>query len=344
MTARAARDSAIVLAMKLSGVIAVQVAGAAVLREPRLWDKIKRAFGGEPDLRTGAMRAALEAGAVVDAVRAALTSLGATNAVALVVDDLVLFDDRHGRPDDLGDLFLAFHDHAAAIDGAFGLLRLAVEHVEAGLHLVIEVQARGEHPADEPAVRVVIGGRVQAFEPRRDESAEAYRARIAPLANDPTTLTVARVQFDSFVARVRDAVAAAMPAATATVARAELQVRRPGQTPTMTPPPTAPTYDPYWAFYPSPLWMVTDVLLWTALWSMAMPPDVVVVNYTGDAIGSLDSPGFGEHMPDVDGAGGLAEAASDAPDLADGGDAGDAGGDAGDAGGGFFEDGLDLFD
>lgn len=90
-----------------------------MLREPRLWDKIKRAFGGEPDLRTGAMRAALEAGAVVDAVRAALTSLGATNAVALVVDDLVLFDDCHGRPDDLGDLFLAFHDHAAAIDGAF---------------------------------------------------------------------------------------------------------------------------------------------------------------------------------------------------------------------------------
>ena len=232
----------------------------------------------------------------------------------------------------------------SAIDGAFGLLRLAVEHVEAGLHLVIEVQARGEHPADEPAVRVVIGGRVQAFEPRGDESADAYRARIAPLASDPATLTVARVQFDSFVARVRDAIAAAMPAATATVARAELQVRRPGQTPTMTPPPTAPAYDPYWAYYPSPLWMVTDVLLWTALWSMALPLDVTVVNYAGDALGSLDSPGFGEHMPDVDGASGLADLGDGTVGLGDGGDGSDAVGDAGDAVGGFFEDGLDIFD
>ena len=331
--------------MKLSGVIAVRVAGEVVLRQPRFWDKVKRAFGGEPDLRTGATRAALEAGAVVDAVRDALTTLGATNAVSLVVDDLVLFQDRAGRPDDLGDLFLAFHEQSAAIGGAFGLLRLAVEHVEAGLHLVIEVQARGEHPVDEPAVRVVIGGRVQAFEQRRDESAAAYRARIEPLTKVRATIEVARLQFDSFVVRVRDAIAAAMPEATATVARAEVQVRRPGQTPTTTPPPTAPAYDPYWAYYPSPLWMVTDVLLWTAIWSMAMTPDVTIVNYAGDAIGGLDTPGVSEHMPDIDGAGGLAEATDGASDLGDA--AGDVGGDVGDAAsdaGGFFDGGLDIFD
>ena len=151
--------------------------------------------------------------------------------MSLVVDDLVLFQDRAGRPDDLGDLFLAFHEQSAAIGGAFGLLRLAVEHVEAGLHLVIEVQARGEHPVDEPAVRVVIGGRVQAFEPRRDESADAYRARIEPLTKDRATIEVARLQFDSFVVRVRDAIAAAMPEATATAARPS-------------PTPTAPTATP----------------------------------------------------------------------------------------------------
>ena len=334
--------------MKLSGMIAVRVAGEVVLREPRFWDKVKRAFGGDPDLRTGAMRAALEAAAVVDAVRDALTTLGATNALSLVVDDLVLFQDRHGRPDDLGDLFLAFHEQAAAIGGAFGSLRLAVEHVEAGLHLVIEVQARGEHPVDEPAVRVVIGGRVQAVEPRPNESADAYRARIEPLTKDRATLEVARVQFDSFVARVRDAIATAMPEATAAVARAEVQVRRPGQTPTVTPPPTAPAYDPYWAYYPSPLWMVTDVLMWTAIWSMAMTPDVTIVNYAGDAIGSLDTPGVSEHMPDVDGPGGLAEAADvgdSVGDAADGvGDAGDSVGDAASDAGDVFDGGFDIFD
>lgn len=333
--------------MKLSGTIAVRVAGEVILRQPRFWDKVKRVFGGEPDLRTGAMRAALEAGAVVDAVRGALTALGATNAVSLVIDDLVLFQDRDGRPDDLGDLFLAFHEQSAAIDGAFELLRLAVEHVEAGLHLVLEIQARGEHPVDEPAVRVVIGGRIQAFEPRRDETADAYRARVEPLTRDSAGLEVARLQFDSFVARVKDAIAAAMPEARAEVVRAEVQVRRPSDKPTVSAPPTAPTYDPYWAYYPSPLWMVADVMMWSAIWSMAMPPHVTVVNYSGDTIGPIDGPGMSEHMPDVDSGAALADGADGVGGVAEAFD-GDAGGvadaasdvgDLGDVGGGF-----DFFD
>jgi len=64
----------------------------------------------------------------------------------------------------------------------------------------------------------------------------------------------------------------------------------------------------------------------------------------GDALGSLDSPGFGEHMPDVDGASGLADLGDGTVGLGDGGDGSDAVGDAGDAVGGFFEDGLDIFD
>ena len=177
--------------MKLLGNIAVHVKGEAILRRPRLWEKVKRTFGGEPDLRTGKMQAALEAEAVVDAVRDALSSLGATNAVSLVIDDLVVFQDKEGRPDDLGDLFLAFHDSSSAIGAGFGMLRLAVEHVEAGLHLVIEVQARTEHAASEPAVRVIISGRLHDLEPRKGEDAAAYRGRIEPLTRDKTAINVA---------------------------------------------------------------------------------------------------------------------------------------------------------
>ncbi len=78
---------------------------------------------------------------------------------------------------------------------------------------------------------------------------------------------------------------------------------------------------------------------------MAMTPDVTIVNYAGDAIGGLDTPGVSEHMPDIDGAGGLAEATDGASDLGDA--AGDVGGDVGDAAsdaGGFFDGGLDIFD
>lgn len=321
--------------MKLLGNVAVWVKGEVVLRQPRFWEKVKKVFGGEPDLTTGRIKATLEAGAVVDAVRDALNSLGATNAVSLVVDDLVLFQDKEGRPDDLGDLFLAFHEQSSAID-EFKLLRLAVEHVEAGLHLLIEVQARGEHAADEPTVRVVIAGRIHALEPKKGESAEAYRARVEPLAGDKAMIDVSRLQFESFCERVRDAIQAAMPEARAQVKRAEAQVQRPGrpaQDQQRMAQPDAPGYDPFFAYYPDPMYSMLNMMMWSSIFSMAMHPNVVVVNEAGDTVGHVDTPNI-EHADPVP-----AEAGGDVGDGGDGGDAGgDLGGDAGaDVGGGDID-------
>jgi hypothetical protein len=337
--------------VKLLGTIAVQVKGEAILRRPGLWDRIRRAFGGDPDLRTGRMKAALAAEAVVDGVRDALRAIGVSNAVSLVVDELVVFQDREGRPDDLGDLFLAFHEHSAAIGDGFGLLRLAVEHLEAGLHLVLEVQARTEHAASEPAVRLIVSGRLHELEPRPGEDAAAYRARVEPLTRDKAAVDVARLQFESFVARAANAIAAAMPEARVEVQKAEAQIVRPSaKAAPAEPRPGARNYDPYVAYYPSPLYPVLDTLMWVSLFSMWHHPDVVVVNHVGDALGHADSPAV-EHAPDPvpaeagghDGdhgdAGGHHEhgdAGGDHGDAGglDGGDAGDAGGfDGGDAGG-----------
>lgn len=291
--------------MKLLGTVAVHVKGEVILRRPRLWERIKGAFGGEPDLRTGKTRASLEAEAVVDSVRDALRSLGATNAVSLVIDDLVFFHDRDGRPDDLGDLYLAFHNYSAAVGAGFGILRLAVEHAEAGLHLVLEVQARTEHASTEAAVRVVIAGRLQDLEPRPAEDAAAYRARVEPLIKDKATFDVARAQFESFVARVRDAIAAAMPEGRAEVERAEAQIVRPDEHAVAraaagrgnAPRPTDRNYDPYLAYYPSPMVSVLDTMMWMSIFSMHAHPDVVVVNHHGDTLGHVDTPGV-EHLPD----------------------------------------------
>lgn len=257
--------------MKLYGTITVDVAGEAILARPGLWARVRKAFGGEPDLRTGHMRASLEATAVVDGVREALIELGATNAISLVIDDLVVFQDRDRRPDDLGDLFLAFHDVGPAI-GEFKLLRLAVEHVEAGVHLVLEVQARTEHPAEDTAVRVVISGRVQAFEPRAGEDAEAYRARVEPLASDRKLIELAQLSFDSFVARARDAIARAMPEARASVAVSEtrLVVAEPRRSRRGTEPqPTDRNYDPHDAYYASPMMGMMSMAMLGSF--MAMP-------------------------------------------------------------------------
>jgi hypothetical protein len=307
--------------MKLHGTVEVHVSGERILREPNLWDRLKKRFGGDPDLRTPRMRAALEATAVVESTRQALSRLGATNAVSLVIDDQVLFQDRDGNPDDLGDLFLSFSEHESVFGAGFGLLRLAVEHREAGLHLVLEIVARTEHEEEEPAARIVIAGRISDFEPRKGEDAEAYRARVEPLTQDPTLIEVSRRQFESFVARVAEAMSAAMPEARVAVGKAEAQVKKPSTRPSReaAPEPTDPRYDPYDRYYPHPFDGMLSVLMWTSLLSFAMP-NVVVVNQQGDAIGS------GQDAAALDQGGG------------DGGDAGgDGGGDGGGGDGGGFD-------
>src|SRR5688572_6651618 len=103
--------------MKLHGVIELHVPGERVLRQPGIWDRVRKAFGGDPDLTTDRMRAALEATALVEAARAALGRIGATNAISLVIDDQVLFQDRDAKPDDLGDLFLAFSENQSVFGG-----------------------------------------------------------------------------------------------------------------------------------------------------------------------------------------------------------------------------------
>jgi hypothetical protein len=332
--------------MKLHGVIELHVKGERILREPRFWDKVKKKFGKEPDLRTDRMRAALEATALVDAVRRALKKIDVTNAVSLVVDDQVLFQDREGRPDDLGDLLLAFSENESVFGGGFKVLRLAVEHEEAGLHTIIEVIARGEHPVGEAACRVVVAGRVKDFEPRKGEDAEAYRARVEPLTQKPTLYEAHKRQFDSFASRVADALRATMPEARVEIAQAEAQVQRPsrraqaGRQPAP-PPPTDPRYDPYDVYYPNPFGMMLSMMMWSSIFSMAMPPHVVVVNDHGDHLGTpeeVQAAGGDDLGHDMDSASGDADMGGETSELGDGGDWGDGGGDF--DGGGF--DGGDF--
>lgn len=319
--------------MKLFGTVNVHVGGEEILRQPGFLDKLRKAFGGEPDLRTGKVRASLEAAAVVDAVRDVLRTLGITNAVSLMVDDIVLFHDRDGRADDLGDLFIAFHEQEAVLGQGFDFLRLAVEHAEAGLHLVLEVQAQTQHAKADPAVRIVISGRIQALEPRRGEDAEAYRARVEPLVSDRGALEVARSQFETFVDRVRDAIGRAMPSARAEVGRAEARVERPAKPGTpvreaQAPDPRSSGYDPYLAYYPSPLHSMLSTMMWMSVFSMAMTPHYVVVDQHNQPSGHTDDPGA-QHAD----AGGGDLSGGDGGDMSYGGDMS-----SGDMGGGDFGD------
>jgi hypothetical protein len=279
--------------MKLYGTIAVHVQAADILRAPKFFEKVRRAFGGKPDLRSGKMRTSIEATALVEATRDALRRVDATNAISLVIDDTVLFHDREGKPDDLGDLFLAFHDNSSVFGQGFDELRLAVEHREAGLHVVLEVQARGVHARDVPAIRLIVSGRIEALTPKPSEDAESYRKRAEPIAGDAKALEMYRVQFEAFVQRVRDALATAMPTARAEVEVAEARIVRPdGKQAEQPQPPDSRHYDPYLAYYPSPLGMVAEMFMWSAMFSMMMPPHFAVVDHHNHVQGFADDPGI----------------------------------------------------
>jgi len=330
--------------MKLFGQIAVHVQGEEILRKPGLLDKIKKAFGGTPNLKTEKMQASIEATALVDGVRDALRKIDINNAVSLIVNDLVLFQDKEGRPDDLGDLFLAFHEQSSVIGGSgFDLLRLTVEHVEAGLHLVIEVQAKSIHASTDPAVRVIVSGRLRDLEPRKGEDAETYRARVEPIAKDAGALEVARMQFESFVDRVRDAIAAAMPEARVQVVTAEVRVQRPPKDPNRAgaaepQDPRSRQYDPYDSYYPSPFGTMLSVMMWSSMFSMMHTPHYTIINEHNEPTGHADDPGA-EHTSaesDLGGDGGGGDAGGDGGGDLGGGDAGGDAGGWGDWGGGDF--------
>lgn len=215
--------------MKLYSTVRVDMNENEVLAQSGVVARIRRALRGNPELAADNMRAVLDTAILVEAHVRALRAVGATDAVALVVDDLILFGDRDRHSDDLGELLLAFLDYAPAMDTDFRVVRLTVEHEEAGIHHVIELQARMACLDGEAPVRIIVSGRLAALEPRHGETAHDYCIRVEPLLQDRGAFQIAQASFDNFVTRVRDAIGRAIPQAHASVVPPEDTTRRSGE-------------------------------------------------------------------------------------------------------------------
>ncbi|WP_437591684.1 hypothetical protein [Sorangium sp. So ce1000] len=331
--------------MRLIGQIHISLKGGIIQRNPTLWERLKRSFGATVDLDTDLVRVELEATAVVDQVRRALGQLGVTNALSLVIDDTVIFQDTDGKPDDLPDLVLALSEHSAVFGRGFSELRFAAEHEEAGLHLVIETRARTEHTDDEPAGLVSIGGRLRDLEPRAGESADDYRRRVEPLAKDPALFEAARLQFESFVGRLEGALKASMPEARVEQHHADAQVvhARAGDGAGAERPPASPThpgYDPFVVYYPpSPLGMMLDMMLISSFMHMLTPPHVLFVSPAGTMLGTAQEAAENPDLLNDADRGGDDLASGDEGDGADDGDPWGDDGDGSDDGDGFDDGG-----
>jgi hypothetical protein len=291
--------------MRLVGQIYVTVPSQRVQRDPSFLEKVKRSLGGRVNLETDEVQNQLEATSVVDGVRRALARLGVGNALSLVIDETVIFQDSDGKADDLPDLVLALSEHASVFGRGFRELKLAAEHEEAGLHLVIETRARTRHRKQDPAAVISVGGRIRRLEPEKGESAEAYRARVEPLTRDAALFETARLAFETFVTRLRDAISAAMPDAKVEERKAEARVVKAAPDGRATPAerlprePTHPAYDPFIAYYPSPMATVLDAMLFASFMNMLMPPPILLVSPFGTPLGQMSDVQAHPELADV---------------------------------------------
>ncbi len=190
--------------MRLLARLDVYLPTDLVERAPGLWDRL-RAMWQPVDLATSRARDRIEAATFVYELRKALAAIGIDNARSLVVDGTTVFHDAEGAEGDLPDLVLALSDHVSLFGDRSQELRLSVEHLEAGLHLVLDAIVTSEHGREAPSARLEIVGQPVELDPRPGESAEVYRSRVEPLATDAKLAKTLRLQFGAFVTRLREA-------------------------------------------------------------------------------------------------------------------------------------------
>ncbi|MDZ4694662.1 MAG: hypothetical protein SGI86_05895 [Deltaproteobacteria bacterium] len=278
--------------MRMTGQLAIFIDGQQLLRDPTFWERVKKGLGARIDLDSGKVQNSLEASLVIDVFRRAIAKLGVSNALALVIDETVIFQDSDGKADDLPDLVLAFSEHASVFGKGFEELKLAAEHREAGLHLVIEARARTVHKKTEPAAIVTVSARIAELEPKAGESAESYRTRVEPLTADRALFETARLQFDNFAHRLESTLKAYMPEARVEAREVGAKLVKAnaggGKETAIANNPSHPAYDPYLSYYASPMGSMLDVMLISSFMHMAMPPTVMVMHPSGASLGSMD--------------------------------------------------------
>ncbi|MBP48327.1 MAG: hypothetical protein CMH53_10355 [Myxococcales bacterium] len=166
--------------------------GEEVFRDPGLWDKLRYFLGSDVDLRTGQIQVTRSVLRLTEQLQRGLEVAGVTNAVSLVVDTDVVFQDTAGVDDDAEVLVEAMRAGHERFTKGFETLRILFEVDTEGLHSLVEVTVRATHDSGTPAASVAIGARVTELRPRQEESIEAARERIGQRLGDPKLIPTYR--------------------------------------------------------------------------------------------------------------------------------------------------------
>jgi len=243
------------------------------------WERVKKVIGPKSEAGEAIeVHTLLQAAALVGGAAQALEAIGVNNAIALVVDDQVLFEDRQSRPDDLDAMIAAMARVPAS--AALTKLDLVVEHRDGPLHLLISLSARGVHQADETTAVVTVAGRVVTLCPKSGEAELDYRERIARTLPSAAEAERFVTQFLRVVERLRVALASALPDVKVGSPTIDVRVRKPG---------AAGPLDAYARYCPEVDQAIVDEAVWSQTRRWSWRPPWVVIDGSGQRIGLLDA-------------------------------------------------------
>lgn len=205
----------------------IYLPGEQVFREPRFWDKVKHFLGGEMELATGEQQLTRTGLALTEQVQGGLARAGVDNAVSLVVDTDVVFQDNDGVAGDAEMLVAAMRTAHDRFDAGFATLRAVFEHATGGLHALIEVTVKMQHPADAPAATIAIGARADELRPQEGETMEAARERIGKRLADAALVPTYKNLLADFCSRLQQGLATSFPRGRVEMDQPELAVVRP---------------------------------------------------------------------------------------------------------------------
>lgn len=205
----------------------IYLPGEQVFRAPHFWDKVKHFFGSEMNLATGEQRLTRDALSLTEAIQQGLARAGIRNAVSLVVDTDVVFQDQDGHDNDAEMLVAAMREAHDRFEHGFEVLRAVFEHQAGGLHLLIEVTVKTKHPADAPAATIAIGARIDELRPQDGEAMEAARERIGKRLGDATLVPTYRNALGDVASKIQQGLARTFPQGRVDVDEPEVAIVRP---------------------------------------------------------------------------------------------------------------------
>jgi hypothetical protein len=207
--------------------IIVDLPSVEVLRSKTLGEAFRSLFGAQIDLRTGHEEVTVTGLALVQSLVQGFQRAGITNAIALVVDNRVVYKDPIDQGNDL-PLIMAACMQTRLMQRKFGEMHLVVSHAENGMFLIADVRIQREVMMGQAEMVVDVSGRVDDLRVHKGESAYAYAERVRAFARAPQAAEAWRRAFHVIVQRIAGCLGAELPGARIAVEPVRLQLIRPG--------------------------------------------------------------------------------------------------------------------